>query len=374
MTGFFYDFESVFLFENVFLQQQTQFHNFMDYTQLPNTDLNVSRICLGTMTFGNQNSEAEAHSQLDFAVEKGINFIDTAEMYPIGGNAQIFGSTERYIGSWLHKIGGSEREKLVVATKIAGPNRGMDYIRKPLDFSKKSIHEAVELSLKNLQTEYIDLYQMHWPERVMNMFGQRGLVRIDENWQENFAEVLLVFDGLIKEGKIKHIGLSNEAPWAVMKYIRESEKHNLPKIATVQNPYSLLNRLFEVGLSEICLRENVGLLAYSPLGFGFLTGKYLEAFPDNSRLKLFPNFTRYTGENSFRATRLYKQLAEENGLTPVQMAIAFVHQQQFVTSTIIGATTLAQLEENIAAFDTQLPPGVLSEINAIQELVPNPAP
>ncbi len=346
----------------------------MDYTLLPNTELKVSKICLGTMTFGNQNSETEAHDQLDYAIDRGVNFIDTAEMYPIGGNAQIFGSTERYIGSWLHKIGKDKRENLVVATKIAGPNRGMEYIRQPLDFSKKSIHEAVNLSLKNLQTDYIDLYQMHWPERVMNMFGQRGLVKIDENWQENFFEVLTVYDGLIKEGKIKHIGLSNEAPWAVMKFLSESEKHQLPRIATIQNPYSLLNRLFEVGLTEVCMRENVGLLAYSPLGFGFLSGKYLNGYPENSRLKLFPNFTRYTNENSFRATQLYKALAESNGLSLTQMALAFVKQQQFVTATIVGATTLEQLKENINAFDLTLSAEIISNINSIQELVPNPAP
>lgn len=346
----------------------------MNYTTLRNTDIKISTICLGTMTFGNQNSEAEAHDQLDYAVSRGINFIDTAEMYPIGGNAQIFGSTERYIGSWLHKIGVSEREKLVVATKIAGPNRGMEYIRKPLDFSKKSIHEAVELSLKNLQTDYIDLYQMHWPERIMNMFGKRGVTEIDLQWQDNIFDILTVYDGLIKEGKIKHIGLSNENPYGVMRFLNESEKHNLPRIATIQNPYSLLNRLFEVGLSEICMRENVGLLAYSPLGFGFLSGKYLGGFPENSRLKLFPNFTRYTNENCFKATQLYKNLADANGLTLVQLAEAFVHQQSFVTSTIIGATSLAQLKENIDAFDVVLSKEVLAEIEKIQETHPNPAP
>lgn len=346
----------------------------MNYTLLPNTNTKISTICLGTMTFGNQNSEAEAHAQLDYAVERGINFIDTAEMYPIGGNAQIFGSTERYIGSWLHKIGASEREKLVIATKIAGPNRGMEYIRQPLDFSKKSIHEAVELSLKNLQTDYIDLYQMHWPERVMNMFGKRGVTQIDTKWQDNFFEVLSVYDGLIKEGKIKHIGVSNENPYGVMRFLQESEKHNLPRIVSIQNPYSLLNRLFEVGLSEICMRENVGLLAYSPLGFGFLSGKYLNGFPENSRLKLFPNFTRYTNENCYKATRLYKALAEDNRLTLVQLAESFVHQQSFVTSTIIGATSLAQLKENIDAFDVILSNEILAEIERIQELHPNPAP
>ena len=346
----------------------------MNYTTLPHSDLKVSKICLGTMTFGNQNTEVEAHNQLDYAVERGINFLDTAEMYPIGGNAQIFGSTERFIGSWINKIGASQREKLVIATKIAGPNRGMEYIRKPLDFSKKSITEAVELSLKNLQTDYIDLYQMHWPERVMNMFGQRGVSKIDTNWQENFFEVLTIFDGLIKEGKIKHIGVSNENPYGVMKFINESEKHNLPRIVSIQNPYSLLNRLFEVGLSEICMRENVGLLAYSPLAFSFLTGKHLNGIQSNSRLGLFPNFTRYTNENCFKATQFYQKLAEDNGLTLTQMALAFVNQQDFVASTIIGATNLEQLKENIDAFEITLSSDIVSQINAIQEIVPNPAP
>ena len=330
----------------------------MNYTLLPNSELKVSTICLGTMTFGNQNTETEAHAQLDYAIEKGINFIDTAEMYPIGGNAQIVGSTERHIGSWLHKIGSSEREKLVIATKISGPNRGLDYIRQPLDFSKKSIHDAVNLSLKNLQIDTIDLYQMHWPERVMNMFGQRGVTQIDTNWKDNIFEVLTIFDGLIKEGKIRNIGVSNENPYGVMRFLQESEKHNLPRISTIQNPYSLLNRLYEVGLSEICIRENVGLLAYSP----------------EYRLAKFPQFTRYTSENCTKAIKLYKELAEANNLTIAQMAIAFVNQQNLVKSTIIGATSLEQLKENIIAFDVILAPEILTEINKIQELIPNPAP
>ena len=346
----------------------------MNYTNLPNTSIKISKICLGTMTFGNQNSEAESHSQLDYAKERGINFIDTAEMYPIGGNETIFGSTERHIGTWIKKIGTSQREKVVIATKIAGPNRGLNYIRQPLDFSKKSIYEAVELSLKNLQTDFIDLYQMHWPERVMNMFGQRGISKIDTNWQDNFFEVLSIYDNLIKEGKIKSIGISNENPYGMMRFLQESEKHNLPRIATIQNPFSLLNRLYEVGLSEISMRENVGLLAYSPLAFGFLSGKYLNGFPENSRLKLFPNFVRYNNENCYKATKLYQELAEANGLTITQMALAFVNQQQFVTSTIIGATTLEQLKYNIDAFKIVLSNDILSEIEKIQELIPNPAP
>ncbi len=346
----------------------------MNYTVLPNTNLNVSTICLGTMTFGNQNSEAESHSQLDFALTKGINFIDTAEMYPIGGNATILGNTERYLGSWINKIGADKREEIILATKIAGPNRGLEYIRNPLSFSKKNIHEAVNLSLKNLQTDYIDLYQMHWPERVMNMFGKRGVTEIDNQWQDNIFEVLTIFDGLINEGKIKHIGVSNENPFGVMRFLQESEKHHLPKIATIQNPYSLLNRLFEVGLSEICMRQNVGLLAYSPLGFGMLSGKYLNGIPDNSRIKLFPNFVRYTSDNCYRATKLYQDLAKKNGLTLNQLAHAFVNQQGFVTSTIIGATSLTQLDENIKSFEVILSSIILSEIEKIQESIPNPAP
>lgn len=344
----------------------------MKYTFLPNTDLKVSKVCLGTMTFGEQNSESDAHSQLDYAVEKGVNFIDTAEMYPIAAREATLGSTERYIGTWLKKTG--KRENLVIATKIAGPNRGMGYIRQALDFSKKSIHEAVNLSLKNLQTDYIDLYQMHWPERVMNMFGQRGVSKIDTQWQENFFEVLNVYDGLIKEGKIKHIGVSNENPYGVMKFISESYNHNLPRIVTIQNPFSLLNRLYEVGLSEIGMRENVGLLAYSPLAFSFLTGKHLNGIQPNSRLGLFPQFTRYSNENCLKATKLYKEVAEANGLTLTQMALAFVNQQDFVTSTIVGATTVEQLQENISAFEIVLSSKIISEINTVQELFPNPAP
>ena len=344
----------------------------MNYTTLPNTNIKVSKICLGTMTFGEQNSESDAHSQLDYAIEKGINFIDTAEMYPIAAREATLGETERYIGTWLKKSG--KRDDLVIATKIAGPNRKMEYIRNPLDFSKKSIHEAVDLSLKNLQIDYIDLYQMHWPERVMNMFGKRGVSKIDNQWKENFFEVLSIFDALIKEGKIKHIGVSNENPYGVMKFISESEKNNFPRIVSIQNPYSLLNRLYEVGLSEIGMRENVGLLAYSPLGFSFLTGKHLSGIIPNSRLALFPQFSRYSNENCIRATKLYQELAQANGLTLTQMALAFVNQQDFVTSTIIGATTMEQLQENIAAFETVLSSEVINEINKIQELIPNPAP
>ena len=344
----------------------------MKYTVLPNTELQVSKVCLGTMTFGEQNSETDAHSQLDFAIERGINFIDTAEMYPIAAREDTLGSTEKYIGNWLKKSG--KRSELVIATKIAGPNRKMEYIRTPLDFSKKSILQAVDQSLSNLQTDYIDLYQMHWPERVMNMFGQRGVSKIDTHWKENFFEVLTVLDQLIKIGKIKHIGVSNENPYGVMKYISQSEKYNLPRIVSIQNPFSLLNRLYEIGLSEIGMREKVGLLAYSPLGFGFLTGKHLDSIIPESRLGLFPQFSRYSNENCIKATKLYKELANQNELSLTQMALAFVNQQDFVTATIIGATTMEQLNENINAFDVVLSTETIKEINKIQELFPNPAP
>jgi len=344
----------------------------MNYTTLPNTTIKVSKICLGTMTFGEQNTKSEAHAQLDYAIEKGINFIDTAEMYPIAAREATLGLTEKYIGTWLKKSG--KREELVIATKIAGPHRGMEYIRQPLNFSKQSIQEAVNKSLKNLQTDYIDLYQMHWPERVMNMFGQRGIVQLDTQWEENFKEVLEVYNGLIKEGKIRNIGVSNENPYGVMKFLHESENHQLPRIATIQNPYSLLNRLFEVGLSEICMREKVGLMAYSPLAFSFLSGKHLNGLQPASRLGLFPQFTRYSNENCYKATALYQELARENGLTLTQLALSFVFHRSVVMSTIIGATTMDQLKENIAAFDIILSPEIITEINKIQSLYPDPAP
>ncbi len=344
----------------------------MKYNTLPNSDIKVSQLCLGTMTFGEQNTETEAHAQLNFALEKGINFIDTAEMYPIAARAETYGLTEKYIGTWLKATG--NRDKIVLASKIAGPNRGMSYIREKLDFSKKNITDAVEKSLLQLQTDYIDLYQMHWPERKMNFFGQRGFSIVEDDWQDNFSDILETFDGLIKQGKIKQIGISNETPFGLMRFLQESKKNNLPRISTIQNPFSLLNRLFEVGLSEMCYRENVGLLAYSPLGFGVLSGKHLNGILPESRNGLFPQFTRYTNDNCTRATKLYQELAQANGLTLTQMALAFVQQQQVVTSTIIGATSLAHLEENINTHKVVLSQEILNQINIIQELIPNPAP
>ncbi len=344
----------------------------MKYNTLPNSDIKVSQLCLGTMTFGEQNTKSEAHAQLNFALEKGINFIDTAEMYPIAARAETYGLTEKYIGTWLKATG--NRDKVVLASKIAGPNRGMSYIREKLDFSKNNITDAVEKSLLQLQTDYIDLYQMHWPERKMNFFGQRGFSIVEDDWQDNFSDILETFDGLIKQGKIKQIGISNETPFGLMRFLQESEKNNLPRISTIQNPFSLLNRLFEVGLSEMCYRENIGLLAYSPLGFGVLSGKHLNGILPESRNGLFPQFTRYINDNCMRATKLYQELAQANGLTLTQMALAFVQQQQVVTSTIIGATSLAQLDENINTHKVVLSQEILNQINIIQELIPNPAP
>jgi aryl-alcohol dehydrogenase-like predicted oxidoreductase len=344
----------------------------MEYTILPNSDLKVSRVCLGTMTFGEQNTAFDAQQQLDFAVSKGINFIDTAEMYPIAARMETLGFTEKYIGDWLQKRG--KRDDLVIATKIAGPNRGMEYIRKPLNFEPQNIIAAVDGSLKNLNTDYIDLYQLHWPERHMNMFGKRGVQDADKLWEDSFHSVLATIQMLIKSGKIRYFGLSNENPFGVMRCIEEHKLNGLPRIISIQNPFSLLNRLFEVGLSEMCLRESVSLLAYSPLGFGFLSGKHLNGFVKDSRLDKFRQFTRYTNTRCFEATTAYQNLAHKHGLTLTQMALAFVNQQSFVGSTIIGATSIEQLSENIDAFTHSLSVEVLEAIERIHESVPNPAP
>lgn len=344
----------------------------MNYTHLGKTNIKISKICLGTMTFGEQNSEAEAHQQLDYAIEKGINFIDTAEMYPIAARQETLGLTEKYIGSWLKSK--KNRDEVVLATKIAGLNRGMTYIRENLNFSKQNILNAVENSLKNLQTDYIDLYQLHWPERHMNMFGKRGINQIDSAWEDNFHEVLTTFQELIQAGKIRHFGVSNESPWGLMRVLEEHKLNQLPRVQTIQNPYSLLNRLFEVGLSEIAMREDVGLMAYSPLGFGMLTGKHQKGFANGSRIALFPQFVRYTNENCQKAITLYEVLAKKHHLTLTQLALAFVFQQDMVNATIVGATSLYQLKENIEAFNVVLSPEILDEINLIHDIIPNPAP
>jgi aryl-alcohol dehydrogenase-like predicted oxidoreductase len=346
----------------------------MIYTFLPGTTIKVSKICLGTMTFGQQNTEKDAHEQLNYAFSQGVNFIDTAEMYSIPGKKETQGSTERYIGTWLKD---QKREELVVATKIAGPNIPyFNYIRPDLSFSKENLHEALHNSLKRLQTDYVDLYQLHWPERKVNLFGQRNYVH-DENepWKENFKEVIGILDGFVKEGKIRYYGVSNETAYGVMKQLAVSEQNGLTRCKTIQNSYSLLNRTFEINLAEVSHREKVGLLAYSPLGFGVLTGKYLNHNkPEGSRLQLFPQYGRYSNPQAIAQTEEYKKLADQLGLSLTHLSLAFVNQRPFVTSNIIGATKLEQLKENIASIEISLSEDTLKSIDRIQQICPNPAP
>lgn len=345
----------------------------MKYTTLPNTDIKVSKICLGTMTFGNQNTEAEGHVQLNFAIENGINFIDTAELYPVPATAETSGRTSEIIGSWLKKTG--NRDKVVLATKICGPGDYTAHIRKT-GFSPDAIREAVDIELKRLQTDYIDLFQLHWPERSTNIFGVRDYMHnTNDTWEDNFNMTLNTLDEIIKSGKIRHVGISNEKAWGTMRYLEESIKNDLPRMLTIQNSYSLLNRTFEGDLAEISMRENIGLLAYSPLGFGVLSGKYIEKRDSpNSRLNLHPRFARYSSEQATEATKRYLQIAKENGLSPTQMALAFINQQPFVTSNIIGATNLTQLKENIDSIDVLLDNEIIEEINSVHANIPNPAP
>lgn len=344
----------------------------MKYSKLPNSDIKVSKICLGSMTWGQQNTEAEGHEQLHYAFEKGVNFVDTAEMYAIPAKAETQGRTEEIIGTWFKKTG--NRDKIVLASKIAGPNPSMKHIRENLGFSKEALNDAIHKSLKRLQTDYIDLYQLHWPDRNTNYFGQRGYShKEDEQWEENFNEVLNSLNDFMKEGKIKQIGLSNETPYGLMHFLNESKK-GLPRVSTVQNPYSLLNRKDEIGLTEIYHRENVGLLPYSPLGMGTLSGKYLGGTPENSRLSLFPQYGRYSNEQAVKATREYKKIADKYDLSLTHLALAFVNQQAFVTSNIIGATTMEQLHENIASIDVHLSEEIIAVINKVHEAIPNPAP
>lgn len=345
----------------------------MKYTKIPNTEIEVSKLCLGTMTFGEQNTEQEAHEQLSYAVEKGINFIDTAEMYSIPSRLETQGNSERYVGSWLKD---QKREDLVIATKIAGPNPRLNYLRENMDFSNTSIDFALERSLKNLQTDYVDLYQLHWPERTVNSFGILNYKHNpDEQWEDNFNEVLYKLDSLVQEGKIRNYGVSNETPWGTMRQVQESNQQGLTRVKTIQNPYGLLNRSYEVGMAEVSMRENIGLLAYSPLGFGVLSGKYFNGkLPEKSRLKLFPNYSRYSSNEAMFLAEKYKELAVQNKLSLVALSLAFIEAQPFVTSTIIGATTLDQLKENIATIEVKLTPELLQEIDRIHSLQPFPAP
>ena len=345
----------------------------MQYKQLGDSDLVVSEICLGTMTFGQQNVLDEAHQQLDYAVAQGINFIDTAEMYPVPPLAETQGLTERYIGEWLVK---QQRDKLIIATKIAGPSRRMDWIRsEPMAIDRHNIEQAVHDSLRRLRTDYIDLYQIHWPDRYVPMFGQTVYDPIQERDTVPIAEQLAVFADLIKAGKIRYLGLSNETPWGVSEFCHVSRQLGLPKVVSIQNAYNLINRVFDSALAETCRRENVGLLAYSPLGFGLLSGKYLHSTPETARMTLFPQFgARYHKPNVKEAVAAYVEIAHKYNLNPVALALAFVRSRWFVTSTILGATTVEQLKENLSTLDVIFNKEILAELDAIHSRYPSPAP
>ena len=348
----------------------------MQYQNLGPTDLKISRICLGTMTWGEQNSEAEAHEQLDYARAQGVNFIDTAELYPVPPQASTYGRTESIIGSWLKARG--NRSQIVLASKIAGPSRGEAerYIRGGSRFNREQLRAACHASLKRLQTDYLDLYQLHWPERPVNFFGRLGLDALgDESDLTPLAETLAALDELRREGKIRHYGLSNETPWGVLAHLRAALP-GLP-LVSVQNPYNLLNRSYEVGLAEISLRENIGLLAYSPLAFGLLSGKYLaprEQWQPDWRLAKFERFQRYNQPRGYEATGRYQEIAAARGLSLTQLALAFVNQRPFVQANIIGATTLEQLRENIASIDVVLDADTLAATDAVHRDISNPCP
>ncbi|HID45198.1 MAG TPA: NADP(H)-dependent aldo-keto reductase [Chromatiaceae bacterium] len=347
----------------------------MQYRQLGNSSLNVSALCLGTMTWGEQNTEAEAHEQLDYAFGQGINFIDTAEMYPVPARPETQGRTETIIGSWLQQRGC--RDKIVLATKVAGPGRDwLTHIRGGNNcLDRANIENAVNESLRRLQTDYIDFYQIHWPDRQTNFFGKLGYPWPEEDDSIPIAETLGVLDELIRRGKIRHVGVSNETPWGVMRYLCLAENQGWSRIQGVQNPYNLLNRSYEIGLAEISHREQVGLLAYSPLGFGVLSGKYLQnPQPPGARLTLFPEYSRYSNPQAQAATTEYVALAQQHSLDPAQMALAFVTGRPFVTSNIIGATTMEQLRNNIASAELQLSGNVLEGIEEIHARHSNPAP
>ncbi|MBD3658182.1 MULTISPECIES: NADP(H)-dependent aldo-keto reductase [Marinobacter] len=345
----------------------------MQKRTLGKTGLEVTEICLGTMTWGEQNSEQEAFEQLDLATAAGINFIDTAEMYPVPPRAETQGLTETFLGNWLARRG--RRDDLVIASKVAGPGNGLGYLRNGPRLTRDHIRKACEDSLRRLQTDYIDLYQVHWPDRNTNFFGKLGYVHKADEQMTPIEETLGALDELVKEGKVRHVGLSNETAWGTMEYLRLAREKGWPRVASIQNPYNLLNRSFEVGLAEIAHREDVGLLAYSPLAFGTLSGKYLDGQrPPAGRLTLFERFSRYTREQGDAAVRAYVELARAHNLSPVHLALAYVTGRSFVTSNIIGATTMTQLRENLESATVTLSDEVLTEIEAIHARYTYPCP
>ncbi|AKJ29388.1 NADP(H)-dependent aldo-keto reductase [Caldimonas brevitalea] len=349
----------------------------MQYRPLGTTDLQVSVIGLGTMTWGEQNSERDAHEQLDVALDAGVNLIDAAEMYPVPPRPETQGLTERYIGSWLQRSG--RRQDVVIATKAAGPARTAQrpqHVRGGrTHYTKDNLFEAVNASLDRLQTDYIDLYQLHWPDRSTNTFGERGYRHRDDEYTVPIEETLDALGALVQSGKVRHVGVSNETPWGLGRYLHLAQLGGRPRVVSIQNAYSLVNRSFEVGLAEIAVRERAGLLAYSPLAMGTLSGKYLAGTrPPGSRITLFQRFARYSGERTEQAVYEYVKLFRSHGIDPAQGALAFVNSREFVTSTLIGATTVEQLRQNIASIDLTLPQEVLDGIEAIHARYPNPAP
>lgn len=344
----------------------------MEYRILGDSKLKVSALALGTMTFGEQNSEAEAHAQLDYAVARGINFIDTAEMYPVAPRAETVHRTESYIGNWLKR---QQRDRLIVATKIAGPARGFSWIRGTPRINREHINAAIDGSLRRLQTDYVDLYQIHWPDRYVPMFGSVSYDIKQERDSVPIEEQLQALAELVKAGKVRHIGLSNETPWGVMEFVRCAERLGLPKIISVQNAYNLLNRSFESGLAEICHHTRVALLGYSPLAFGWLSGKYITDPQADGRITRFPNFgQRYAKVNVPPAVKEYIRIAQEAGLTPATLALAFARTRWFMGSVILGATGMEQLKEDIDSAEVSLSPEVLEQIEAVHRRYPNPAP
>ncbi len=343
----------------------------MEYSNLGHSELNVSKICLGTMTFGEQNTQTEAHDQLDFAFANGVNFIDTAEMYPVPPRQETQGDTEKFIGSWLTKR--NCRDKVIIASKVAGPGM-MDYLRNGAQLVRSQMDQALHDSLSRLQTEYLDLYQIHWPARNTNFFGKLGY-QFDQQESTSIEETLEVLHDYVQQGKIRYIGISNETPWGLMKYLTLAKENNWPRVISVQNPYSLLNRSFEVGLAEFSDREKISLLAYSPLGFGTLTGKYIQKKNlEKARLTLFEFYNRYSNEQAKQATSLYVNLANDYQITATQMALAYVNSRPFTGANIIGATTIEQLDENIKSIELTLSDEIVEKIELIHQRIPNPSP
>jgi aryl-alcohol dehydrogenase-like predicted oxidoreductase len=345
----------------------------MEYITLPNTTLRVSSICLGTMTFGQQNDEAQSHKQMDYALGQGINFIDTAEMYPVPPRAETVYETERFVGNWLQK---QQRDELIIATKVTGGGRGMEWIRNgQLEYTRENVRAAIEGSLKRLKTDYIDLYQLHWPERNTPMFGKFTYDPAEEREFTQILTTLQALGELIDEGKIRHIGLSNEWPWGVMQFLNAADQHGLPRIVSVQNAYNLINRTYETALLEMCHREQIALLPYSPLAFGHLSAKYVDNPEALGRITLFKAFgQRYEKPNVLPAVKAYAELARQHDLTPARLALAFVYSRWFVASTIIGATTMDQLQENIGAIDIEWTSELEDGVKEIQLRYFNPAP